>query len=40
MLKNVLETEIIEKAGLKGSVTITTNVAGRGTDIKLGLLNW
>src|SRR5690554_2468060 len=30
------EAEIIEKAGLKGSVTIATNMAGRGTDIKLG----
>ncbi|MFA5560283.1 MAG: preprotein translocase subunit SecA [Acholeplasmataceae bacterium] len=30
------EAEIVEKAGLKGSVTIATNMAGRGTDIKLG----
>lgn len=30
------EAEIIAKAGLKGSVTIATNMAGRGTDIKLG----
>jgi len=30
------EAEIIEKAGFKGSVTIATNMAGRGTDIKLG----
>ncbi|AWU42984.1 preprotein translocase subunit SecA [Blattabacterium punctulatus] len=29
------EAEIIEKAGLPGSVTIATNMAGRGTDIKL-----
>lgn len=30
------EAEIIAKAGQKGSVTIATNMAGRGTDIKLG----
>lgn len=29
------EAEIIANAGLKGSVTIATNMAGRGTDIKL-----
>ncbi|WP_185850965.1 preprotein translocase subunit SecA [Blattabacterium cuenoti] len=29
------EAEIIEKAGYPGSVTIATNMAGRGTDIKL-----
>ncbi|WP_185869584.1 preprotein translocase subunit SecA [Blattabacterium cuenoti] len=29
------EAEIIEKAGFIGSVTIATNMAGRGTDIKL-----
>lgn len=29
------EKEIIEKAGLPGIVTIATNTAGRGTDIKL-----
>ena len=30
------EAEIVAKAGLFGSVTIATNMAGRGTDIKLG----
>jgi preprotein translocase subunit SecA len=30
------EAQIIANAGLKGSVTIATNMAGRGTDIKLG----
>jgi len=30
------EAEIITRAGQKGSVTISTNMAGRGTDIKLG----
>ena len=30
------EAEIIAKAGKIGSVTIATNMAGRGTDIKLG----
>ena len=30
------EAEIIANAGQKGSVTIATNMAGRGTDIKLG----
>jgi len=29
------EAEIVAKAGLKGHVTIATNMAGRGTDIKL-----
>lgn len=29
------EAQIIEKAGRKGSVTIATNMAGRGTDIKI-----
>jgi preprotein translocase subunit SecA len=30
------EAEIIANAGQRGSVTIATNMAGRGTDIKLG----
>jgi preprotein translocase subunit SecA len=30
------EAEIIAKAGQRGHVTIATNMAGRGTDIKLG----
>ncbi len=30
------EAEIIEMAGMPGNVTISTNMAGRGTDIKLG----
>lgn len=30
------EADIIAEAGHKGSVTIATNMAGRGTDIKLG----
>ena len=33
---NEREAEIIAKAGEKGAVTIATNMAGRGTDIKLG----
>ncbi|SHH50303.1 preprotein translocase subunit SecA [Clostridium grantii] len=31
-----MEAEIISHAGEKGGVTIATNMAGRGTDIKLG----
>ena len=30
------EAEIISEAGKKGAITIATNMAGRGTDIKLG----
>jgi len=30
------EAEVVAHAGLPGSVTIATNMAGRGTDIKLG----
>ena len=30
------EAEIVAQAGQKGAVTIATNMAGRGTDIKLG----
>ena len=30
------EAEIVAEAGFSGSVTIATNMAGRGTDIKLG----
>ena len=30
------EAEIVAKAGQEGAVTIATNMAGRGTDIKLG----
>lgn len=33
---NKTEAEIIEKAGEIGAITIATNMAGRGTDIKLG----
>jgi preprotein translocase subunit SecA len=33
---NEREAAIIEKAGEKGSITLATNMAGRGTDIKLG----
>ena len=33
---NAREADIIAKAGQKGAVTIATNMAGRGTDIKLG----
>ncbi|MCL2741688.1 MAG: hypothetical protein FWE70_06215 [Oscillospiraceae bacterium] len=30
------EAEVVAKAGMLGAVTISTNMAGRGTDIKLG----
>ncbi|MBT6418563.1 MAG: preprotein translocase subunit SecA, partial [Candidatus Marinimicrobia bacterium] len=30
------EADIVERAGQRGAVTIATNMAGRGTDIKLG----
>ncbi|MBR3180849.1 preprotein translocase subunit SecA [Candidatus Saccharibacteria bacterium] len=33
---NEREAAIVEKAGQKGAVTLATNMAGRGTDIKLG----
>ncbi|NCU38252.1 preprotein translocase subunit SecA [Candidatus Saccharibacteria bacterium] len=33
---NEREAAIIEKAGQKGAITLATNIAGRGTDIKLG----
>lgn len=33
---NEHEAAIIERAGEKGAITLATNIAGRGTDIKLG----
>ena len=33
---NKKEAEIVSKAGMIGNITIATNMAGRGTDIKLG----
>ncbi len=33
---NEREAAIVEKAGEKGAVTLATNLAGRGTDIRLG----
>ena len=33
---NMREAEIVAEAGQKGAVTVATNMAGRGTDIKLG----
>ncbi len=35
-VKNENEAGIVKSAGLLGKVTVTTNMAGRGTDIKLG----
>lgn len=35
-IDNAHEAEIVANAGLLGKVTVTTNMAGRGTDIKLG----
>ena len=34
--QNDKEAEIVANAGQKGAITISTNMAGRGTDIKLG----
>jgi preprotein translocase subunit SecA len=34
--QNEREADIVSNAGQKGAVTIATNMAGRGTDIKLG----
>ena len=34
---NTKEAEIISSAGQSGSITVSTNMAGRGTDIKLGM---
>ena len=34
--QNQREAEIVQEAGKAGTVTIATNMAGRGTDIKLG----
>ena len=33
---NEREAEIVKMAGEKGAITLATNIAGRGTDIKLG----
>lgn len=33
---NMREAEIVAEAGRRGAVTVATNMAGRGTDIKLG----
>ncbi|OJW79513.1 MAG: preprotein translocase subunit SecA [Bacteroidetes bacterium 46-16] len=34
--QNAREAQIVAEAGLSGAITIATNMAGRGTDIKLG----
>ena len=34
------EAEIVARAGQRGAITIATNMAGRGTDIKLGRRTW
>ena len=36
MQNSMNKAKIIAEAGKSGSVTIATNMAGRGTDIKLG----
>ena len=35
-IKHKEEASIVAAAGKRGSITIATNMAGRGTDIKLG----
>lgn len=35
-VQHASEAQIIANAGRQGSITVTTNMAGRGTDIKLG----
>ena len=35
--QNAREADIVAEAGQRGAVTIATNMAGRGTDIKLGV---
>jgi len=34
------EADIVSRAGQPGAITISTNMAGRGTDIKLGKGYW